>query len=88
MLQNGHKTPLVGDGEFLALQIMFFFISRWQSGGKSLTLDVVMKILCEIKDTGDWVKALSHIPKRKGKLRAQYTEEYKQVMKGLRGKNQ
>lgn len=39
---------------------------EWGTGGnKSLTLDQMMKIMLDIKNTGDWLKALEHVPKRK-----------------------
>lgn len=33
--------------------------------GKALTLDQMNRIMLDIKDTGDWVHALRHVPKRK-----------------------
>lgn len=39
---------------------------QWGSGsGKSLTLNQMLNILLELKDTGDWRKALTFVPKRK-----------------------
>lgn len=37
----------------------------WGLGGKSLTVNQMMNILLEIKNTGDWIKALQHVPRRK-----------------------
>lgn len=38
----------------------------WGAGsGKSLTLNQMIKILLEIKTSGDWLKALSFVPRRK-----------------------
>ncbi|XP_075237096.1 tRNA methyltransferase roswell [Lycorma delicatula] len=37
----------------------------WGSGSKSLTLDQCTEILLELKKSGDWEKALEHVPKRK-----------------------
>lgn len=39
---------------------------QWGSGsGKSLTINQMLSILLEIKRTGDWEKALVHVPRRK-----------------------
>lgn len=39
---------------------------QWGSGsGKSLTLNQCIKILLDVKRTGDWKFALQHVPKRK-----------------------
>ncbi|XP_038062279.1 tRNA methyltransferase 10 homolog C-like [Patiria miniata] len=38
---------------------------KWSSGGKNLTLDQMMQILIELNTSGDWVKALNHVPTRK-----------------------
>lgn len=35
------------------------------SGDKTLTLDAMLKIMLELKDTRDWTKALRHVPRRK-----------------------
>jgi len=37
----------------------------WESGSKALPLNIIIKILLEMKATGDWVKALKHLPHRK-----------------------
>ncbi|KAL5014979.1 hypothetical protein ScPMuIL_009249 [Solemya velum] len=37
----------------------------WSQGNKSLTIDQVTRILTELKDTGDWEKALKFVPRRK-----------------------
>ncbi|XP_037949145.1 mitochondrial ribonuclease P protein 1 homolog [Teleopsis dalmanni] len=39
---------------------------QWGAGsGKSLTLNQMVSIMLDIKKTGDWMKALSHVPRRK-----------------------
>ncbi|XP_075166908.1 tRNA methyltransferase roswell [Haematobia irritans] len=39
---------------------------QWGAGsGKSLTLNQMIKIMLDIKKTGDWTVALSHVPRRK-----------------------
>lgn len=39
---------------------------QWGSGsGKSLTLNQMTHILLDLKKTGDWTKALEHVPRRK-----------------------
>jgi len=38
---------------------------HWASSSKSLTLDQMIKIMLDIKFTGDWNVALKHIPRRK-----------------------
>nr|XP_056714402.1 tRNA methyltransferase 10 homolog C [Euleptes europaea] len=38
---------------------------QWEEGAKNLTLDQMLQILMTLKDTGDWVKALQFVPKRK-----------------------
>ncbi|XP_022105403.1 mitochondrial ribonuclease P protein 1-like [Acanthaster planci] len=38
---------------------------KWSSGGKNLTLDQMIQILIELNTSGDWVKALNHVPVRK-----------------------
>ncbi|KAM4796764.1 tRNA methyltransferase 10 homolog C [Rhinophrynus dorsalis] len=38
---------------------------KWDVGAKNLTLDQMIRILLCLKDTGDWKKALSFVPKRK-----------------------
>lgn len=35
------------------------------SASKNLTIDQVLKILLDLRYTGDWKKALQHIPNRK-----------------------
>lgn len=37
----------------------------WGSSDYSLTLDQMMKIMLEMKTSGDWIKALRHVPSRK-----------------------
>lgn len=37
----------------------------WKIGSKALTLDQMVKILYTFKDTGDWLQAFTHVPKRK-----------------------
>lgn len=37
----------------------------WGVGGKSLTLNQMVCILLDVKETGDWEYALRHVPKRK-----------------------
>ncbi|XP_013115184.2 mitochondrial ribonuclease P protein 1 homolog [Stomoxys calcitrans] len=39
---------------------------QWGAGsGKSLTLNQMIKIMLDVRKTGDWRKALSHVPRRK-----------------------
>ncbi|XP_055850017.1 mitochondrial ribonuclease P protein 1 homolog [Episyrphus balteatus] len=39
---------------------------QWGTGsGKSLTLNQMVSILLDLKSTGDWVKSLKHVPRRK-----------------------
>jgi len=38
---------------------------NWGEGTKSLTLDQMMKIMLDIKNTGCWNTAFNHVPKRK-----------------------
>ena len=38
---------------------------HWATGAKNLTLDQMMKIMIEMNASGDWVKALQHVPIRK-----------------------
>ncbi|XP_074839629.1 tRNA methyltransferase 10 homolog C [Carettochelys insculpta] len=38
---------------------------KWESGGKNLTLDQMIRILLTLKDTGDWMEALKFVPRRK-----------------------
>lgn len=38
---------------------------QWATGAKNLTLDQMMKIMIEMNTSGDWVKALQHVPIRK-----------------------
>ncbi|XP_037952545.1 mitochondrial ribonuclease P protein 1 homolog [Teleopsis dalmanni] len=39
---------------------------QWGAGsGKSLTLNQMVSIMLDIKKTGDWMKAFSHVPRRK-----------------------
>jgi mitochondrial ribonuclease P protein 1 len=39
---------------------------QWGSGsGKSLTLNHMISIMLDIKSTGNWEKALQHVPRRK-----------------------
>lgn len=39
---------------------------QWKGGGdKCLTLDQVLKIMLDLKDSGDWKHSLRHVPKRK-----------------------
>uniref|UniRef100_A0ACB8FHE2 Uncharacterized protein n=1 Tax=Sphaerodactylus townsendi TaxID=933632 RepID=A0ACB8FHE2_9SAUR len=38
---------------------------EWEEGAKNLTLDQMMAILTTLRDTGDWMKALQFVPKRK-----------------------
>nr|CAD7448782.1 unnamed protein product [Timema bartmani] len=59
----------------------------WGSGGgKSLTLNQVVMILLDMKLTGDWHKALVHVPQRKlyhGEEKLSRGEERSGRMKGL-----
>ena len=44
--------------------ILFFY--RWAMGGKNLTINQVAALLTDVKEHGDWERALvKHIPKRK-----------------------
>ncbi|KAL8190808.1 UNVERIFIED_CONTAM: hypothetical protein K2H54_061978 [Gekko kuhli] len=38
---------------------------QWEEGAKNLTLDQMIQILMSLKDTGDWMKALQFVPRRK-----------------------
>ncbi|XP_041458532.1 tRNA methyltransferase 10 homolog C-like [Lytechinus variegatus] len=38
---------------------------QWTTGAKNLTLDQMIKIMIEMNTSGDWVKALQHVPVRK-----------------------
>ncbi|CAH1786206.1 unnamed protein product [Owenia fusiformis] len=38
---------------------------QFRKGHKSLTLDQMMKIMLELRDTRDWMKAFRHVPQRK-----------------------
>lgn len=39
---------------------------QWGAGsGKSLTLNQMINIMLDLKQTGDWMKALRHVPRRK-----------------------
>ncbi|XP_071491418.1 tRNA methyltransferase 10 homolog C-like [Diadema antillarum] len=38
---------------------------QWATGAKNLTLDQMIKILLELNASGDWIKALQHVPIRK-----------------------
>ncbi|CAL4058852.1 unnamed protein product, partial [Meganyctiphanes norvegica] len=40
---------------------------HWGMGGKSLTLNQIINILLDIKESGNWEYALRHVPKRKVK---------------------
>lgn len=38
---------------------------KWRKSGKALTLDQVLRIMLELKLSGDFQKAFKHLPKRK-----------------------
>ena len=47
---------------------------------KSLTLDAIVKILLELKKSGSWEKALTHIPKRKIKTEEEIQLQQRSLM--------
>lgn len=63
---------------------------QWGSGsGKSLTLNQMVNILLDLKQTGDWMHALRHVPRRK--IVETYTEpvpnKFRHDSKSLRARN-
>lgn len=53
----------------------------WQIGSKSLTLNQVLRIMLDIKKTGDWSKAFVHVPKRK--LIDRHFKNYNRGLQGI-----
>lgn len=45
---------------------------EWGSASTKFTLDQMLKILLDLRYTGDWKKALQHIPNRKLKDPTKY----------------
>lgn len=51
---------------------------NWQSSHKSLTIDQMVKIMLDMRHTGDWKYALQHVPRRKIRSDEEYVRGRKE----------
>lgn len=70
MVDKAHSEPLsLAKAKRLGIRMARFPLDRylqWKGGsGKSLTVNQALKIMLDIKETQDWNKALSIVPRRK-----------------------
>ncbi|GAB6026913.1 hypothetical protein CHUAL_013557 [Chamberlinius hualienensis] len=69
LVDKGSKQPLslakAKQENIKMARLPLDYYLEWGSGDKTLTLDQMLKILLEIKNTNDWNTAFKHVPKRK-----------------------
>lgn len=89
MLQTTNEPVSMAKAKKLGIKTLRFPLDRYLqwgcSAGKNLTINAVLNILLDMKCTGDWTKALKHVPQRKT-VEYQKSAENRKMQKFIEGR--